>query len=341
MDGENSFSNLLQSLPLGLKNLYGRGWRLPIKNIKVEMISDVDRCFRLWKEFSPNKNLFDTLEFRRTFVNAYQYKPHFILLKNEFENLALLPLEYDRSRKEYVWFGSPWQEENKFFAKDHIFVPFLLAIAPKPLAINAIDFENAKILKDFVDFEPDDSKYVLDLTKIKSIDEFLMSLSKNRRHDLRKDKRRIERQNPEIIIDNFSDLKNLVRLSKKRFHQKGEHTDWDDPRRIQAFKEVLKLAGRTYKAKMITVKIGKKIAGVDLIAIFNKRYYTLKCGYDVKDFSGIGNYFNLLEIEDAINLGMERIDFLQNNYEWKSRWFQAIPLMRYSQKKEKVENKFS
>lgn len=337
-----SFLVLLQSLPHDLKNFYYKtDYRLPLKNIRVEIVSDINQCFKLWQKFSPQKTIFDTLEFRSAFVKSYQYKPHFILLKNRFENLALLPLEYDRSKKEYVWFGSPWQEENKFLTKDSIFVPFLLAIAPKPLNLNAIDFENAETVKDFVDFEPDNPKYILDLTKVKSLEGFLMGLTKNRRHDLRKDKRRIERQNPEIIINNFSDLKNLVRLSKERFRLKGEDTDWQDPRRVEAFKQVVKLSDKSYKAKMIAIKIGKKIAGVDLIAIFNNCYYTLKCGYNVRDFSGIGNYFNLLEIEDAMKLGMKKIDFLQNNYEWKSRWFQAVPLMKYSQQKEKVEKYFS
>ena len=53
---------------------------------------------------------------------------------------------------------------------------------------------------------------------------------------------------------------------------------------------------------MITVTTGSKIAGVDLVALFNNCYYTLKCGYDVKNFSGIGNFFNLFEIGDALSL---------------------------------------
>jgi len=26
---------------------------------------------------------------------------------------------------------------------------------------------------------------------------------------------------------------------------------------------------------------------------------------------------------------MKKIDFLQNNYQWKSRWFQEVPLLKY------------
>ena len=304
-----------------------------LKSLRVQTITDINRCFELWQEFSPKKTLFDTWEFRFAFHKAYQFKPYFILIKNQLENLALLPLEYDEDEKHYVWFGSSWQEENKFFSKNPLFVPFLLATAPKPLFLNAIDFNSANSLGQFIDFQPDSPKYILDLENIKTVEDFLMNLTKNKRHDLRKDKRRIERQNPKIIINNsptFSDLDNLIKLSKERFREKGEEVDWEDPRRVTAFRQVIQLANKSYKLKTITVRVGEKITGIDLIALFNGGYYTLKCGYDVKNFSGIGNFFNLFEIEEAITLGVKKVDFLQNSYAWKNRWFQALPLLKYT-----------
>ena len=80
---------------------------------------------------------------------------------------------------------------------------------------------------------------------------------------------------------------------------------------------------------MITVSIGKQAAGVDLICLCNHVYYALKCGYNVKKFPGIGNFINLLEIDDAIGLGMKKIDFLQNNYNWKSQYFEEVKLYKY------------
>jgi CelD/BcsL family acetyltransferase involved in cellulose biosynthesis len=156
-----------------------------------------------------------------------------------------------------------------------------------------------------------------------------MTLKKNTRRNLRKDRNKIRRLNPKIIINNFSDFDNLVKLSKKRFEEKGEKTDWEDERRVEAFRQVIKLSGKSYSTRMISVKIDEKIAGVDLIAIFNNTYYTLKCGYNVKEFSGIGNFVNLFEIDDAISLGMKKIDFLQNSYQWKNKFFKPIPLLKY------------
>jgi hypothetical protein len=80
---------------------------------------------------------------------------------------------------------------------------------------------------------------------------------------------------------------------------------------------------------MIIVKIKDEIAGIDLIALYRKTYFCLKCGYDVENFPGIGNFVNLLEIDDAIRLGMEKIDFLQNSYQWKEKYFTPLELFKF------------
>jgi hypothetical protein len=311
----------------------------------VEIITDFSHCFELWQEFSQNKSLFDTWNFRLAFYNGYKYKPYFLLLKNGVEKLALLPLWYEdanwdnKDKKRYTWFGSDWQEEVRFFAKKPDYIPTLLSLAPSPLYLNAIAEDSINPIKEKVRFEKDEPKYILNLEGMKSHEDYLATLKKNARHNLRKDRRKIERQNPEIIINNFADFEALVELSKKRFD--GE-ADWKDSRRIETFRQVINLAdgsndspaceGRSqknYKIRMISIRISERIAGVDLVALFNDRYYAVKCGYDVENFPGIGNFFNLFEIDDAIKLGFKKIDFLQNNYQWKDRYFEATPLFKY------------
>ena len=45
----------------------------------IEIVSEFKRCYALWKEFSSQKTLFDTWEFRLAFYRAYRYKPYFLL----------------------------------------------------------------------------------------------------------------------------------------------------------------------------------------------------------------------------------------------------------------------
>jgi hypothetical protein len=300
-----------------------------LKNISVEIISDIKSCHDLWEEFSPKKVLFDTWEFRFAFYKGYEYEPYFILLKKDFENVALLPLWYDL-KGYYVWFGSDWQEETTFFTRDKKYIPFLLSLAPSPLLLNAIPKKAIERLKGKIDFTKDDSKYVLSLEGYKTHEDYLMALTKNSRHALRKDRRRIERQNPKITFDNFSDLKKLIKLAQERFNARGEDVDWKDKRRIETFKQIIKLAGKSYVSRMITITIGGKPAGVDLVCLYNNTYYAVKCGYNVDKFPGIGNFMNIIEIDDAIKLGMEKVDFLQNNYNWKSQYFEEVELFQYA-----------
>jgi len=303
--------------------------------LKIEVISDLDQCYKLWQEFSPMRNLFDTWEFRYAFYLGYKYQPHFLLLKKNGENLGVLSIWYEdnnfynKNKTRFVWFGSDWQEEISFYVKDKNYIPILISAAPSPLYLNAISTEGLGDLIFKIPFQEDEPKYILSLENFKNHEDFLMTLKKNKRRNLRKDRNRILKQNPQIVINNFSDFKYLVELAKNRFYQRGEKADWEDSRRIKTFEKVIELAGRSYQTRMITIKIGEKIAGVDLICILNNTYFTVKCGYNVAEFSGIGNFINLFEIDDAIKLGMKKIDFLQNNYEWKAKYFKAFSLLKY------------
>ncbi|MGD9129777.1 MAG: GNAT family N-acetyltransferase [Candidatus Woesebacteria bacterium] len=309
-----------------------------VPGVKVEIIRDLPQCEQLWRFFSPLESLFDTWEFRYAFYLAYKHSPYFILLKEKGEKLALLPLWYEADRKKYFWFGSWWQEDNSFFVKDLNYVPMLLDLALPPLHLNAIKASTIHKLREInnsIDFQADDPKYIVNLRNLKQADDFIANLKKKRRYNIKRDQKRINELKPKIIYNRFEDFDKLVELSKKRFCEKNESTDWEDPRRVEAFKQVIKLAKkkRTYQIRMISIEINKKIAAIDLIAIYKKNYYPLKCAYNVAEFPGIGNFTNLFEIEDALSLGMKKIDFLEMSYGWKDKWFESIPLYKLEKDK--------
>lgn len=301
------------------------------KNPEVKIVSDLEQCYSLWRQFVCPESLFDTWEFRLAFWEGYRYQPYFITLRRGNEIIAVLPLWYEDDNHQYSWFGSWWQEDNRFLTKDINYLPFLLSICPQPVRLNAIKADLPLSLNKDLNFQTDFPKFTLDLERIKSLDDFLARFNKKRRYNLKRDKRIIEAQNPQIIFDRFTDFNKLVYLSKQRFSQKGELADWHDGRRVEAFKRVIKFGKKqlSYHVRMISVVINQKIAAVDLIALFNHCYYPIKCGYDVKNFPGIGNFVNLFEIEDALSLGMKKIDFLEIDYGWKDKWFESTPLLKY------------
>lgn len=305
-----------------------------LKSLQVKVFSQINDCQRLWREFSPNTTLFDTWNFRLAFWKGYHHTPYFLVLKSGSDNLALLPLWYEADKRKYAWFGSAWQEENKFFVKDPSFIPLLLAVSPFPINLNAISTKLPLWITKMIKLKPDDPKYILKLNTINSADDYLATLKKKKRYNFKRDRRIIKTQNPKIILNNFSNFDILVNLSIKRFEGKGEDADWKDQRRVETFRQVIKSGqgNNDYKIRMITVIIGNKVAAVDLIVLFNDCYYPLKCGYDIKNFPGIGNFVNLLEIDDAVSLGMKKMDFLEISYGWKEKWFETVPLLKYEKK---------
>lgn len=329
-------------LPSDLKEFYLKKKSASfLKDLKYGIFSDIKDCASLWEEFSPKESLFDLWSFREPFFQYLQCQPYFILLKKGEKKIGLLPLWYDDYEKKYFWFGGAWHEDNKFFVKDPIFMPILFSLCPKPVYLNCIGSEMLSHFvphEEFKKFSQADPKYILDISRFKSFEDYLKSLKKSRRHSLKKDRKKVESKNPEIIINNFSDFDYLTSLCCERFNQKvsngykdpyGEKAIWHDVRYKQTFQKIIENSGRDYEARMITVKINNKIVGVDLLVIFNNCYYALTCGYDVNSCSGIGNYLNILEIEEAIKLGLKKIDFLQNSYRWKDRWFQPVPMLDY------------
>ncbi|MCX6789715.1 MAG: GNAT family N-acetyltransferase [Candidatus Gribaldobacteria bacterium] len=304
--------------------------------------TDIKKCELLWEEFSPKQSLFDLWNFRWAFYVAYQYQPYFIVLQENSQNSGLLPLWYEKEKNKYFWFGSWWQEDNYFWLKNPADLPHLLALCPLPACLNGIIFEKiADIIpeQEKDNFQPDDPKYILELDQVRSFEYYLAGLKKERRKAIKKDLFLIEKQNPEIILDNFNDFDALVALSKQRFiNEKEDKNDpWYDPalkdiRRVEALRNIIKyqMPQQNYQVKMITVKINQKIAGVDLVAIFNNCYYALVGGYDTENFPGIGNYLNMLNIKGALDLGLKKVDALQSDCGWKHRWYQEKPLYYFS-----------
>ena len=305
-----------------------------IKQIQLKVVTDLEDCQQLWQEFSPQKTIFDTWSFRYAFWLGYRHRLHFVVLTAGSENLALLPLWYETDKQKYFWFGSWWQEENSLMVKDELLIPLLLAVCPTPVELNALHSQLPAWFLKTAPLQADDPKYILDLKNLTSADDFLARFNKKKRYNFRRDRRLINAKSPKVFFNRYEDFDHLVELSKNRFAQKGEDTDWEDERRVETFRQVIKLGleKKEYDLRMISIEIDSRLAAVDLITMYKDCYYPLKCGYDVGRFPGIGNFTNLFEIDDAISLGMNKMDFLEIGYGWKDKWFEPISLFKYTKK---------
>jgi hypothetical protein len=322
-------TNLTLSL---IKENYSNGLSGYVKGLRVGIYTDLNKCKKLWSLFSHNESLFDLWDFRYSFYEAYKYKPYFLTILLKDEVVGILPLwfedkNYWNEPPHYCWFGSNWNEDNIFFVKDIFYIPILLYFAPKPLNLSAIKAGQTHKLKNLLSLESDDSKFTLDLTPYRDLEDYLISIKKKRRHNLRHDRKRISEMKPRHYLNENGILNLMIDMNVKRFLIKNEVVDWEDKRRANTFKFIAKNS-RKYMKRITSVKIKKKLAAIDYTLIYRDTYYALKGSLDIESFSGIGNYMTAFEIEDAIELGMKRLDVLQEESGWKSKWFTEEPLFK-------------
>jgi CelD/BcsL family acetyltransferase involved in cellulose biosynthesis len=155
----------------------------------------------------------------------------------------------------------------------------------------------------------------------------MAKLSRKKRYNLRRDQRLILARGPNTVINRFEDLERLFELSIKRF-SKRDGSPFQDEARKKTFREIINLACK-YEVRMVSIEIENEIVGVDLIAIYKGTHYCLQGAYDLEKYPGLGNYANLLIIEDAINLGAKAVDFLEEADGWKDDWFEPLPCFQF------------
>jgi hypothetical protein len=301
------------------------------KDLVFHVESDLNKCQSLWEEFSPHQSLFDSWNFRLAFWRGYKFSPYFITLSLQKKVLSVLPLWFDPEDQQYTWFGGNWPEDNSFFTKAPVTIPLLLKLIPGKVRLVCILPSQATIIQENL-LQADEEKYVLEIKDFRSLDDFWQRLKKKKRYNLKRDWKRIQELKPKIIYNEFSHLENLFALNIRRFDNMvlddGKSTFLPEEKRT-TFREIVNLA-KDYKVRMISTLIEKKVVSVDLAAIYNGVYYCLAGGCDVEDYSGLGTFANLQLINDAISLGMKKIDFLQGDLNWKASWrLTPSPLLKF------------
>lgn len=312
------------------------------KKLLLKVYTSQEDIEFLWREFSDHNSVFDLWETRMAFWKAYNFSPYFLSLlrgNNEHsEIIGLLPLWYNSDTLQkgddaaacdagkYVWFGSNWPEDNVFNIKDPELIPLLLTAAPKPLELACIKPKpEYEFLCEFPLFEKEEEKkYFLNLVNYKSVDDYLSKLKKKKRYNLKRDRKKILSLHPQIFINRENDLEELFKLNIKRFREvfpdaPDEHSAFEDERRKNVFRNLLKFSG-DYATRVITTVINGKIEAVECGLVFNKTYFALNAGADISSYSGLGVFSNLLVIEDALRLGCTKIDFLEGDNNWKESW---------------------
>lgn len=308
----------------------GNLWQLKQQNFTVRVETDMETCHQLFEQFSPKKTLFELWGFRYAFYLGYHCLPVFLIFEKGNEPLGLLPLWYESDKDELRWFGSWWQEGNTFWFSDKSLIPLVFSLFRQKILLNALHLPQSVARK--CQLAADDPKYLLSLEEYPTIESFLQKFNGKRRYNLRRDQKIILSQNPKTVINRYKDLETLFKLSIKRFAKIDEDGSvFLLKERKETFRRIAKQA-REYEIRTVSTEINGKTVGVDLAALYKGTYYALNGAYDIEHYPGLGNYTNFVLIQDAIDLGMKTVDFLEVSYGWKEDWFKPIPLFQFKGK---------
>lgn len=297
----------------------------------LKIVRDIGSCERLWNAFSPKNSVFDLWTFRKAWVEGFKYPLEFYVLNKNGKEVGLLPLWFNSVEKHYEWVGGEWPEDNTFFVNNNADLTFLLKNAPKPLSVSALlPFEGINKLSDIGKIEKDSFlKYVNDVSQFKSFEELISSFEKKNRQKLVKDYEHIIQYNPNIEFINTNDSKyfdQFISLKNLRFNDGVENSNFfDNNEHIKTFKEILKNKSE-YTVRILSIHIQNKLAGIDMILIYKKRYYLIGGSYDTARFSGVGNAALYLLFQDALLQKCNLIDCLQEDNGWKHRYFEGKEL---------------
>ncbi len=297
------------------------------------IISDPRECKQLWEVWSPKASLYDLWEYRQPFLDVYAFPLAFTVFSDGTDEIGMLPLWHDTTANRYRWLGDvgdefDWQEDTAFWVRDPSYVPAMLQTFAHPLSLTALTPVAAEQIGPLPGLIKIEAKSVLPLKNIHSVEDYLMQLPKKLRQNTRREWRRVTERNPELVRDDRSHFADLLRLNTATFADSPFH----DPRLCSVFSAITRQQDpNTYQVYFFTLKVDGMIVGVDCIFFWNHCYYPLLCGYDKTACPGIGYYMNLVDLEHALTLGAERMDFGEiERGTLKEKQFPLIDQYRYA-----------
>ena len=331
---EESFIPLTFYLPKTLdnKDIYQNGLSKIIDRLMIKVERKIEKCYRLWEDFSPKNSIFNLWDFRYSWYQGWGYQPFFYTIYLGKRPLAVLPLWFNKNENRYEWFGGTWPEDNYFFVKDEKFILPFFKISPKPIKLNAIVSQTG-LLKWMGNYlENDSPKYIIFSSNYKKIDDFLMSLKKKHRHHLRYYfKRYIKVVNKiEWVEGNQSQNINfLYKLSLRDYERRiGDESEYRKKERLKTFEMIYKNQG-VYKIFSLYLWVDDYLAAYDILGLYKNKLYLLTGASDIQRFPGLGVFITYLELQKAWEMGVELIDCMQEDYNWKHKYFTPQPMLKF------------
>jgi hypothetical protein len=297
--------------------------------MQIEILTDPDECRAAWQKYWPVTGLFDLWPVRSCFHAAF-LRPLLFLLARKNNNVeGFLPLCWNADSQNYVlfpgetWQGKTWLEQNRLIAKTPDVADKLLQSVPGPFHLRYLAW--CPLMENLGGILPDETGYLFYPEHYDfQMENFWRGFPGKSRKKLIGEIERIKAHNLSFRFNHLADLEALFQLNVNAF--KANSYFYDD-RFHRSFERLAAFLWDANMLRVTTVRVGEKIAAVDMGAIFN-RSYTLLAGGTNPDFLGIAKAINLHHLEWSCRQRFDVVDFLCGDFNWKQR-FRLTPRPLY------------
>src|SRR3989338_6264968 len=281
-------------------------------SFRIECINDLAAAKTWWERFSPRKTLYDIWEFRYCFYKPFQYELFFYVGYVGNEPIGLLALQYNSRHELFEPFGGSFMSNIQVFCdeKHSKYVPNFYAAIPSPA-----------VLTDIVGCDPftmslpfSNYRYILDLTAIKSGEEYLEKCVNSKfRSNVKRRVKLMEETGIQVTRNNFTDIDKLIELNVKTFPD----SSFNKPHRPEIFRDLLR---QNFNTELLSFSIDGKVVAVCLAFVFNGIYLNINMGADKSVSPHLWTYVTFYKLRHAIELGCRQFDYGMEDCSWKEHW---------------------
>jgi hypothetical protein len=285
-----------------------------MQNFVIKEFSDLVEAKKWWDLFSPNVSIYDYWDFRYVHFKFFNNVCKFYVGFVDNEPIGLLALQYDAANNLLQFFGGINMECNRVFIKPGYseLVPNFYENITLPAVLTNIDPSDATSEK----FIKQNKRYFLDLNTIDNSEDFLKKyFSKQSKHSLERQFRRITEHQLEITEGNLDDLEFLFEFNLKKY---GAEATFIKPFRKEIYKELVVLPGTT--VVFYTFVVDGQKQGVALAINYKSFYSSRLFGIATDAVPNLWKYTIFKNIEKAKQLGSIHFDIGTGDYGWKEGW---------------------
>lgn len=280
-------------------------------------VKDLEEAKKWWDFFSPEQTIYDFWDFKYIHFKYFNTELRFLVGFLDKKPIGLLPLQFDKDKKLFQFFGGINMECNHVFIDEKYieFEDLFYQHLDKNFCLTNISFKNISKFKE-QNFIEQDKRFFLDLNSFADIEEYYSKyFSRKSKNNLKSQFRKILANNLEVIEENLIDLDLLFDFNLKKF---GSESTFVKPYRKEIYRDLISLKG--VGVEFLTFIVDGKKQGVSLALNYKKYFSRRLFGVSPDGVSNLWKYIIIKNIEKSKQLGSSIFDIGTGDYGWKESW---------------------